>query len=212
MQKYFDFLYPKSLVRTIKSYVLQKSTTEDRMIPWMPWSVVHWLAKTLHPEMRVFEWGSGGSTIYMAERVATVVSVEHDAKWVTLTKKQSKLHNLSNITFVHQPFETGKELSVYSSGHVEHQGEDYEKYCKSIEQFENQSFDLIVVDGRARMGCVHVAKNKVKVGGYLLVDDTERARYQEQLAQLHNFDRIELGGAGRDLYHAHKTSIFTRKF
>jgi tRNA/tmRNA/rRNA uracil-C5-methylase (TrmA/RlmC/RlmD family) len=177
----------------------------------MPWSVMQWLNTTLNDKMRVFEWGSGGSTIYMAKRVASIISVEHDREWVTVTKQEAKLHSLTNIEFVHHPFEIGKQASIFSSGHVEHQGEDYEKYCRSIEDFEDESFDLVVIDGRARMGCLQIAKNKVRIGGYIVVDDTDRARYQKNLTTMNTFDRIEISGAGPYAGITHKTSIFKRK-
>ncbi|HKO93603.1 MAG TPA: hypothetical protein VJU61_20760, partial [Polyangiaceae bacterium] len=49
--------------------------------PWIPFVARRWLARQLRPHLRVFEWGSGGSTLFLARRVAELVSVEHDAEW-----------------------------------------------------------------------------------------------------------------------------------
>ena len=38
-------------------------------IPWLPPAAVNYLDQLLSPEMRVLEYGAGGSTLWLAERV-----------------------------------------------------------------------------------------------------------------------------------------------
>lgn len=54
----------------------------------------------------------------------------------------------------------------------------FEQYVKSIDEYPNGYFDLITVDGRARASCALRALPKLKNGGWLLVDNMERARYK----------------------------------
>ena len=75
-------------------------------VPWIPWPVIDWFEKNLTPEMIIFEWGSGGSTLYIARRVKKVISIEHEAVWLVLTRIYAKLHRVSNITFFFERFET----------------------------------------------------------------------------------------------------------
>ena len=49
--------------------------------PWITFPAMRWLTSYLRPSMSVFEWGSGGSTLFFAQRVARVVSVEYDTAW-----------------------------------------------------------------------------------------------------------------------------------
>ena len=139
----------------------------------MPWTVIEWFEQTLTPQMSVFEWGSGGSSIFIAQRVRKVISVEYDVIHFFVLWIHTKLRRIANIDYVLVLPENGKANSIYASTHAKHVGEDYEKYCKTIERFPDNSFDMISIDGRARAGCIHLARKKVKVGGYILVDDSE---------------------------------------
>jgi 16S rRNA A1518/A1519 N6-dimethyltransferase RsmA/KsgA/DIM1 with predicted DNA glycosylase/AP lyase activity len=48
----------------------------------MNYNVIALLDDRLDSDMRVFEYGSGFSTLYFAERVSSVVSVEYDQQWI----------------------------------------------------------------------------------------------------------------------------------
>ena len=48
--------------------------------PWVTYAAINFLSRSLTEQMRVFEWGVGGSTIFFAQRAAELVSVEHDCK------------------------------------------------------------------------------------------------------------------------------------
>lgn len=50
-------------------------------LPWLPFRAIAWLEQVLKPDMHLFEWGSGGSTIFFSRRVGQLVSVEHDSFW-----------------------------------------------------------------------------------------------------------------------------------
>ncbi|MEA2488493.1 MAG: hypothetical protein QOH21_285, partial [Acidobacteriota bacterium] len=50
-------------------------------LPWMTFGAIDFLDGYLQPGMRVFEYGSGGSTLFYLRHGASVVSVEHDAEW-----------------------------------------------------------------------------------------------------------------------------------
>ncbi|MDP2056339.1 MAG: hypothetical protein Q8K35_01095, partial [Thiobacillus sp.] len=47
-------------------------------VPWITFRAIDWLDTYLKSDMSVFEYGAGGSTLYLAKRVRNVVSVEHD--------------------------------------------------------------------------------------------------------------------------------------
>jgi hypothetical protein len=50
----------------------------DDQIPWITFEARHFVERVLTPESIVFEYGSGGSTLF-SKRVKQVISVEHDA-------------------------------------------------------------------------------------------------------------------------------------
>ncbi len=53
----------------------------------------------------------------------------------------------------------------------------FEKYVRSIDRFIDKSLDLVIIDGRARLSCITHALKKIRPGGYLMLDDSERERY-----------------------------------
>ena len=62
--------------------------------PWLHPEAVTYFESILQPDFWVLEHGAGGSTLWLAERVKSVVTIEHDPGW------QKKIHELApdNVT------------------------------------------------------------------------------------------------------------------
>ena len=81
----------KDLLKKLLAYVdvfigwrtHQSRDTLEAGVPWLPFPVIDWLNDHLTKDMVVFEWGSGGSTEYIAKRVKRIISVEHHPIWFT---------------------------------------------------------------------------------------------------------------------------------
>ena len=56
--------------------------------------VFDWLEEVLHPDVSVLEFGSGYSTVFLAERVARLVTIETDDRWYN--HSQEKLSKYEN--------------------------------------------------------------------------------------------------------------------
>ena len=54
--------------------------------PWWPYPVPGFLRRSLPPAPRAFEYGTGGSTMWLADLGATITSVEHDSSWYELVR------------------------------------------------------------------------------------------------------------------------------
>lgn len=152
--------------------------------PWMNFRVIEWLEFCLKPEMRVFEYGSGGSTLFFAERVAHVVSVEHDEGFYGFMLKKLQSLDVSNCTYVlSAPQAMGPDktppygCASFTSEWPRQRTMSFEAYVKTIDNHPDRTFDLVAVDGRARPSCALRALPKIKSGGWLLVDNMERSRY-----------------------------------
>lgn len=130
----------KYLFRWYKSLRTGKNRAVEDECPLMSYEAIDWLNDYLKPEMRVFEWGSGGSTLWIRKR-AKIISIEHDEGWAE---------------------KTGAILI-----------KDDEKYVGAIDEYPDNYFDLVIVDGVdwSRKRCMPKAFDKVKKGGYLLLDD-----------------------------------------
>lgn len=58
---------------------------------------------------------------------------------------------------------------------------DYYDYVSTIDQFIDEYFDVIVIDGRARTHCLKHSVTKLRTGGMLVFDNADRVEYQDQL-------------------------------
>lgn len=128
--------------------------------PWFVHEAILYLEEILEPGMTCFEWGSGSSTLWLAVdlQAVSVVSMEHDREWYTQNKAELEKHGVTNCQL---------NLAALGAG--------YEPY---ILNYPDAHFDLVIVDGRNRSLCIAVAVNKVKPGGILVLDNSEREQYQ----------------------------------
>lgn len=106
-----------------------------------------------------FEWGSGGSTIWLSQRTKDVITLEHDAGWVEKIQAELDEYGITNVSLLHRPLVGG--------------------YVEYIDGFPDEHFDIIMVDGRQRSDCLRHAIPKLRCGGALVLDNSERAEYQE---------------------------------
>jgi hypothetical protein len=83
----------------------------------------------------------------------------------------------------------------YLSTDREFSSEKFVEYVRMIDSYPDRFFDLVAIDGRARSSCVVHAVSKVKQGGYLLWDNTERSEYQDAMRFVPvDWERIDLVG------------------
>jgi hypothetical protein len=189
-------------------------------LPWINFSAIQLLKSTLRPQMRVFEFGSGGSTMFFSRRVKEVVSVEHDPLWHAKIVQAARDRNRTNCELhlrepVVDPSGAGKDPSdpdAYLSTDEQFRGKSFHAYAKSIEVHPAETFDVVLVDGRARPSCLKHAIGKVKVGGLLVVDNAERAEYQRSYQLLDNprWKRKDFFGPGPYNPYFWQTTIWKR--
>lgn len=172
--------------------------------PWIVQATTAWLENYLTENMYVFEWGSGGSTLFSALRTKKVISIEHNYPWFLKTQFYLNRANIKNCDYRFVEAEKSTSPSTYTSTDKKYAGFSFEKYVRAIESFPDAHFDLIFIDGRARSSCVLHAKNKVKKGGYILLDNSERMEYQEAIVALQSFERTDFTENGST------TSIFRK--
>ena len=72
----------------------------------------------------------------------------------------------------------------YVSSLKEYKGYSFKRYVRSIQKYPDKHFDLVLVDGRARVACLEEATKKIKQGGYLMLDNSERKEYQTAMKKL----------------------------
>src|SRR5438874_4881676 len=85
---------PHSLVTTVLRFIGYRP-----LIPWMPYRAARALNRIITREMRVLEFGSGGSTVWLARRAGSVHSIEHEIAWYEQMSDQLRKHRLTNVTY-----------------------------------------------------------------------------------------------------------------
>jgi hypothetical protein len=130
--------------------------------PWLPFRLIDAMSTIVDGRTRVFEYGGGGSTLWFLDRGAEVVTVEHHHAWAESLRSAAS-HSRWTL------LERGG-------------GDDFQSYVRAIDGYADDWFDIVLVDGRERVSCMKAALTKVKPGGLLIVDDSDRACYAAGLA------------------------------
>ena len=131
---------------------------------------------------RVFEYGSGASTIWLARRANEVVSVEHDAPWREMVAPRLAHHANARLLFVPVDAELHEDSAHYGSDRAGWKGHTFFEYVHAIDRAAGP-FDLIVIDGRARGRCLEVALAHLADDGILVFDNSGRRRYRRAIEQ-----------------------------
>lgn len=183
-----------------RTYRLSDKGTIDYRIPWLVFSCISFLDEWLSKSMSIFEYGSGGSTLYFAEKAGSIVSVEHDAAWYAYAQKEIERSGYINIQYnLVEPKVASDAISKdcsnpsnYVSCFPEYKGYEFTDYVTTIDNYENGAFDLVIVDGRVRHSCIAHAMQKVKLNGALLLDNADRAYYLQPFPELNNESKWKL--------------------
>lgn len=170
--------------RWSNSFRAGRNSVADEL-PWINFVALEFLQKNLSPEYRVFEFGGGGSTLFFCKNVAEVATVEDHAGWfetLTRTIKVKGYQNWKGFFVGPEPFQDEKPRSKqnpsdFASGAKGLENMSFEKYARTIDQYPSEHFDVVLVDGRARASCIQQAMPRLKIGGLLIVDNTERPYY-----------------------------------
>ena len=130
---------------------------------------------TQRPGARVFEWGSGASTMWLEKRAAQVTSVEYDPEWADMMRPL--VGPSTTLLVVPATPTTSPTVPSQMWGHKHL---DYREYVAAIDTVDGE-FDLIVIDGRARSACLAAAMDRLSPDGMIVFDNTNRRRYRPAL-------------------------------
>jgi SAM-dependent methyltransferase len=149
-------------------------------VPWWTFEASDQVETFLRgrPGARVFEWGSGASTVWLSRRAGSVTSIEHDPAWAERVRPVLG-ENATVRVVAAGPGTSGNGATLSRKPGFE--GLDFSAYAASLGSEEGQ-FDLIVIDGRAREACFREAVRRVAPGGLLVFDNVDRRRYRAALA------------------------------
>lgn len=163
-------LPPKGVMRALRHltprYIVDRIAVDlwQRRHPDAPWltsMAVGILGGWLDGGDTVFEWGSGKSTTWFAEHAGHVVSVEHDPSWYAIVG--DRLERSPQATLERYLVET-------TEGATDSTRNDY---VAVIDLTDDETVDVVLVDGLHRDECALRAVRKVRPGGLLVIDNAD---------------------------------------
>ena len=139
--------------------------------PFMTTEEIAFLAANLKPSDRVWEWGSGASTLWLAERCRRVTSVEHQRSFAGNAIRW--VPDNASILYVPPDLE-------YTEG-TEDDG-DLATFHSYVECFIGRGVDAVLIDGRARVECAKFIAERAPFGPTpelrVFLHDCHRAQYE----------------------------------
>lgn len=130
-------------------------------IPWFTYAAIDFLNCVQLGSLRVCEYGGGNGTLWWAQRCLEVVVIEHDPQWL---RASSTMNNVRPVVC----------------------GADAASYVHAPDFVA--PFDVVVVDGLFRAGCLAHSHELCTDRGVIILDDAHRSEYAEGRARL-----LELG-------------------
>lgn len=166
--------------------------------PWLCPDAIKALSALLHQQGKKFEFGSGRSTLFFAPFFQTYYSVEHNADWFEKVKNDLKCNKITHAQLKHIPSDTAfSDVKLSSEQQFSLSATDYplnddffQTYSSYISTFPDKYFDFVLVDGRSRRSCALNAIPKLKTGGILVLDNSERKRYEAVHDALDSWEKI----------------------
>lgn len=163
---------------------------EGNALPWVTYSFIDFIRDRINKTQHIFEYGSGSSTIFYAERAGKVTSVEHDQGWFDKVKGTSPANAEMIFCALQRDGEYARKAALL-----------------------DQKFDIIIVDGRDRVNCCKYSLAALSPDGVIVLDDSEREVYEPARALLKDkgFKEIRFSGISPGLFYEKATSVFYKE-
>ena len=144
-----------------KTYLQSKrSPLMRKPVPFLTMDAIKFLDAMIRPGIRVLEIGGGNSSLWFLERGVNLTTYEHDGEWGQMVKNEVNAHP------EHYHAERFN-LNIM-------QGNDV---VNDLKKLQDRHFDIALVDSMndftRRTACLNVAKEKVKEGGWVVLDNSD---------------------------------------
>jgi predicted O-methyltransferase YrrM len=162
--------------------------------PWIVPAAIGWLRRRIRSEWSILELGAGRSTVWFARRAGSVLSFEDNEFWAGHTRGR---------------------LDELGLGNVELRVEPIDELAERVGALPAASFDLVVVDFLeaptvTRIDVLKPAMKKVRPGGLLLLDDSDRPGYADAFQLLSGWRFRKFVGVKDEWPEACETGVFRR--
>lgn len=122
-------------------------------LPWISYDAQKIIGAKLTRASRVLEFGSGMSTAWWAARAGEVIAIEASAEWREIVLKRFSSMGIDNAQLRLAPTRS--------------------EYLELPSALRGDGFDLIMVDGEYRADCIEIARNCLRPGGMVYLDNSD---------------------------------------
>ena len=170
--------------RTIKHWDCVDSNNNP--IPWYTYPAIEYINQLDFSDKSIFEYGSGNSTRFWANRCEKLVSVEDSREWFDKIKAK---------------IPATVEYNLF---------EQKEEYVKSIREYSNE-FDVIIIDGSHRYNCAVEALKKLRNDGFIILDNSDWMDLTSKLLRDADLIEVDMSGFGPINGYTWTTSFYFRR-
>jgi predicted O-methyltransferase YrrM len=147
---------PRYVFHRTRQLVYEHGHPDD---PWLTPAATRLLTAMLRPSDRGVEFGSGRSTLWFAERVAHLTSVEEDEQWHRSVAAKLASRGVTNVDLILAPYDQPEHLG------------DRSEYVSTLCRFPDSSIDFALIDGAYRAHTVRLAMPRIRPGGLMIIDN-----------------------------------------
>jgi predicted O-methyltransferase YrrM len=130
--------------------------------PWLTPEAIRLLDSMMRPSDTGAEFGSGRSTLWLAQRCAHLTSVEHDEEWYARVSRTLADEGITQVDYQCHPRDASDAAGGRSA------------YVQAARFLGDESIDFALVDGVYRDYVTSFLLPKIRPGGILVVDNVNR--------------------------------------
>ncbi len=158
----------------------------DAPIPWYSYPAIEYIKQLDFSDKTLFEYGSGNSTCFWAERCKKLILVEDNRDWHN--KIKDKVPDNVEYNFLAEK----------------------QQYINSINNWPDD-FDVIIIDGRHRYACAVEALSKLKSNGFIILDNSDWKEKTSKLLREADLIEVDMCGFGPINAYTWTTSFYFKR-
>lgn len=167
--------------------IRRKSAVDNqgKPIAWYSYPALDYINQLDFSAKRVFEYGSGNSSLFWASISKSTASVEDNPAWFNKISGRA----MPNLT-----------IRLIT---------DKDRYVNEIGNYE--PFDVIVVDGSYRYACAGKAVSRLAAGGMIILDNSDLYIQTARLLREADLIQVDMTGFSPMVYYTTTTSFFLHR-
>lgn len=187
---------PQYIIPYVRHNIFYKGIPMGLNLPWWSYKAIEYV-DTIVQNKKIFEYGTGGSTVRFAKAAKSITAVEDNKEWAEIMNEYLKKQDIKNVEIKYEYFDFKKSDNFINSS-----------YLLSI---GDEDYDIVIIDGQdetfqERIICFHHTDKSRKPGQHIIVDDFWR--YEQLLENNHAKEVKVFESVGPCRYGVTSTAVF----